>query len=194
MDDSLRPLTEAVWATLTDEEKVVLTKYTQSYSYLNEPLRGLSYYGGRTQNEYDHDMPILTSALNKFKTAKDMVVRRGTGNFYIPELRKDLSGVSVGDTFTDGAFLSTACHRSKGFHDDINMIILVPKGARGAFAEPFSHYTDNLRFYHDGELWDGKSKESINSEFEWIGQRGSRFKVIKVDGRNIYLQMIGQLR
>ena len=194
MDDSLRPLTEAVWATLTDEEKVVLTKYTQSYSYLNERLRGLSYYGGRTQKEYDHDMPILTSVLNKFKTTKDMVVRRGTGTYYIPELGKDLSGVSVGDTFTDGAFLSTACHRRKGFTGDLNMIILVPKGARGAFAEPFSHYTDSFKFDYNGTLWDGKSKETIEQEFEWIGQRGSRFKVIKVDGRNIYLQMIGQLR
>ena len=139
-------------------------------------------------------MPILTSALNKFKTVKDMVVRRGTGNYYIPELGKDLSGVSVGDTFTDGAFLSTACHRNKGFSGDVNMIILVPKGARGAFAEPFSHYTDSFKFDYNGTLWDGKSKETIEQEFEWIGQRGSRFKVIKVDGRNIYLQMIGQLR
>lgn len=123
-----------------------------------------------------------------------MVVRRGTGNYFISELGKDLSMVSVGDEFTDGAFLSTAAHRSKGFHKSINMVIVVPKGARGVFAEPFSHYTDSYKFGYDGDIWDGVSKETINSEFEWIGQRGSRFKVLKVDGSTIYLQMIGQLR
>ena len=185
MDGKLRPITETIWATLTDEERRTLTKYTQTYSYLNEPLRGIPYNGYRDKSEYTHDMPILTSALNKFKTAKDMVVRRGTSNFYIPELNKDLNMVSVGDEFTDGAFLSTAVHRTKGFHTSLNMVIVVPKGARGAFAEPFSHYTDSHRFNFNGKIWDGVSKESIQSEFEWIGQRGSRFKVLKVDGNTI---------
>lgn len=194
MDGQLRPITEAIWATLTDEERRILTKYTQTYSYLNEPLRGITYSGWRANSEYNHDLPILTSVLNKFRTAKDMVVRRGTGNYYIPELGKDLNMVKVGEEFTDGGFLSTAAHRSKGFDHSINMIIVVPKGARGAFAEPFSHYTDSYKFDWEGEVWDGVSKESINSEFEWIGQRGSRFKVLKVDGNDIYLQMIGQLR
>lgn len=194
MDGQLRPITEAVWATLTNEERMLLTKYTQTYCYLNERLRGLSYSGGRGIDEYNHDMPILTSALNKFKTAKDMVVRRGTGNYYIPELGKDLSMVSVGDEFTEGGFLSTAAHRDKGFGGSINMVIVVPKGARGAFAEPFSHYTDSYKFDFEGQIWDGASVETIEHEFEWIGQRGSRFKVLKVDGSTIYLQMIGQLR
>ncbi|MCR4769653.1 MAG: hypothetical protein K5874_05530 [Bacteroidaceae bacterium] len=61
--------------------------------------------------------------------------------------------------------------------------------------EPFSHFTDSGKFDFDtNDLWDGVSKESIQSEFEWIGQRGSRFRVLKVEGSNIYLQMIGQLR
>ena len=124
-----------------------------------------------------------------------MVVRRGTGNYYIPELGKDLNMVKVGDEFTDGGFLSTTAHRTKGFFKSYNMTIIVPKGARGAFAEPFSHFTDSGKFDFDtNDLWDGVSKESIQSEFEWIGQRGSRFRVLKVEGSNIYLQLIGQLR
>lgn len=64
-----------------------------------------------------------------------------------------------------------AAHREKGFFLDYNMIIVVPKGARGAFAEPFSHYTDSLKFDWETDiLWDGKSKETIRGEFEWIGQ------------------------
>lgn len=195
MDKLLRPITESTWKTLSEEERIVLTKYTQTYSYLNEPLRGIPYCGGRPKSEYDKDLPLLTSALNKFKTSKPMVVRRGTGSYFIPELGKDLIQVKPGDVFTDGGFLSTACHRDKGFGGVVNMVIFVPKGARGAFAEPFSHYTDNYKFdFNSKSLWDGNSKESINSEFEWIGQRGSKFRVISVEGGTIYLQLIGQLQ
>lgn len=194
MDKRLRSITKNTWAKLTPEERRVLTKYTQTYSYLNEPLRGLTYSGNRPKTEYNNDLPTLTSALNKFRTKEDMVVRRGTRSYYIPELNKDLSMVKPGDMFTDGAFLSTAAHREKGFYLDYNMIIVVPKGARGAFAEPFSHHTDSLKFdWGTDILWDGKSKETIRGEFEWIGQRGCRFKVLKAEGRNIYMQLIGQL-
>ena len=194
MDSELRPITEAVWATLTEEERRVVTKYTQTYSYLNETLREIRYLGSRTQAEYDRDMPLLTSVLNKFQTTKDMVVRRGTGNFHIAEIGKDLIDVKVGDIFTDKAFLSTACHRDKGFFESIEMVIVVPKGARGAFAEPFSHFTDNFRFSFDDEIWDGISVEEIRREFEWIGQRGCQFKVLKKQGSRIFLQLIGQLQ
>jgi hypothetical protein len=34
----------------------------------------------------------------------------------------------------------------------------------------------------------------MGDEAEWIGQRGSKFKVLKKEGRTIYLQMIGQLQ
>lgn len=195
IDKLLRPITESTWKTLSEEERIVLTKYTQTYCYLNEPLRGISYYGEHTKSEYEKDLPLLTSALNKFKTIKPMVVRRGVKNFYVPDLGKDLIQVKPGDVFIDKGFLSTACHREKGFNMPINMVILVPKGARGAFAEPFSHYTDSHKFNFESKtIWDGSSKEEIRSEFEWIGQRGSQFKVISIDGGTIYLQLIGQLQ
>lgn len=92
-------------------------------------------------------------------------------------------------------FLSTAVHRHKGFSESYNLVIVVPKGAKGVYAEPFSHYTDYHKFDYDDEIiWDGKSVETINSEMEWIGQRGSQFKVLKKQGKTIYLQMIGQLQ
>lgn len=195
MDDMLRSITSNGWKSLSNEEKRILTKYTQTYSYLNERLRGIPYYGYRTIDEYENDLPILTNALNKFKTTKDMVVRRGTSDYYMPEISKNLSDVKVGDEFTDKGFLSTACHREKGFFQSYELVILVPKGARGIFAEPFSHYTDNLKFdFESNALWDGKSKEYIGGEFEWIGQRGCRFKVFKKVGNRIFVQLIGQLK
>lgn len=195
-DKRLRALAEQAWTTLTDEERLILTKYTQTYCYLNEPLRGLPYYGSLTPNaDHIHDLPILTSALEKFKMPQNTVVRRGVNDYAIKELGYNLSSVKVGDVFVDKGFLSTAVHRNKGFNQNYNLVICVPKGAKGFYAEPLSHYTDQGRFnYQTKNLWDGKSIETIGGEAEWIGQRGSQFKVLKKSGRTIYLQMIGQLQ
>lgn len=192
VDDILRKHSESVWPELVEEERYLLTKYTQTYSYLNEPLRNQYYCGGRPKSEYDNDMPKMTAALSRVRTQQDMVVRRGTSDYFIPEIGKNLSEVEVGDTFIDGAFLSTACHREKGFGGAVNMIILVPKGSQGIFAEPFSHYNCGSYDFNSNRIWDGKEKVGIGGEFEWIGQRGSRFKVIRKSGKNLYLMLIGQ--
>ena len=194
-DNRLREYTERIWATLTKEERIILTKYTQTYSYLNEPLRGISYYGACAREEFEHDLPILTRAIEKFAMPQNTVVRRGVSNFTIDSLGYDLGNLKKGDVFVDKGFLSTAVHRHKGFSESYNLVIVVPKGAKGVYAEPFSHYTDYHKFdYDDGVIWDGKSVEKINSEMEWIGQRGCQFKVLKKQGKTIYLQMIGQLQ
>lgn len=194
-DNRLRQYTERIWATLTKEERIILTKYTQTYSYLNEPLRGISYYGERASEEFELDLPILTRAIEKFAMPQNTVVRRGVSNFTIDSLGYDLGNLKKGDVFVDKGFLSTAVHRHKGFFESYNLVIVVPKGAKGVYAEPFSHYTDYHKFdYDDGVIWDGKSVEKINSEMEWIGQRGCQFKVLKKQGKTIYLQMIGQLQ
>lgn len=192
VDDIMRPQSEAAWPGLVEEEKYLLTKYTQTYSYLNEPLRNQYYCGARPKSEYENDMPKLTAALSRVRTKQDMVVRRGTSDYMIPEIGKMLSEVEVGDVFIDGAFLSTACHRNKGFGGSVNMIILVPKGSQGIFAEPFTHYNCGSYDYQSNRIWNGKDKVGLGGEFEWIGQRGSKFKVIRKSGKNVYLQLIGQ--
>jgi len=134
---------------------------------------------------------------------ENFVVRRGVKNFTIKELGYGLDKLKAGDVFVDKGFLSTSIHKTKGFSSDgkagFNFVIVVPKGAQGFYAEPFSHYTDDKKFTHHGgiskaNLWDGVSKEQIRDEQEWIGQRGSRFRVLKKVGNTIYLQMIGQLQ
>ena len=193
-DSILRKMTEADWKRLTQEQRLVLTKYTQTYSYLNEPLRGIRYYASKTKDEFNHDMPTLTEALSKQRMPQNTVVRRGTGDFPIKALGKNLGDVQPGDEFVDGAFLSTAVRVDKGFHETYNLVIVVPKGAQGMYVEPFSHYTDSLRFdYSSNRLWDGVTKESMGGEREWVGQRGSKFRVLRKKGNTIYLQMIGQL-
>lgn len=192
VDDIMRPQSEAAWPNLVDEERYLLTKYTQTYSYLNEPLRNQYYCGDRPKDEYNNDMPKLTAALSRVRTKQDMVVRRGTGDYFIPEIGKNLSDVEAGDVFIDGAFLSTACHRDRGFGGSVNMVILVPKGSQGIFAEPFTHYNCGSYDFQSNRIWNGKDKVGMGHEFEWIGQRGSKFKVLKKSGSTIYLQLIGQ--
>ncbi len=193
VDDIMRPQSEAAWPNLVEEERYLLTKYTQTYSYLNEPLRNQYYCGDPAKKaDYANDMPKITAALSRVRTKQDMVVRRGTSDYFIPEIGKNLSEVEAGDVFIDGAFLSTACHRDKGFGGSVNMIILVPKGSQGIFAEPFTHYNCGSYDYQSNRIWNGKDKVGLGGEFEWIGQRGSKFKVIKKSGKNVYLQLIGQ--
>ena len=192
MDTMLRTETEQVWANLTEMERRVLTKYTQTYSYLNEPLRGIRYQGDRLLAEFEKDMPILTDALDKMKASTDFVVRRGTSNYEIKSLGKYLSDLKAGDEFIDGGFLSTAVHTGYGFTETCNLYIVVPKGSAGIYAEPFSHFTDSCKFSFRGSLWDGLTKESMGSEREWIGQRGAKLRVIKTDGNTIYLQIVSQ--
>ena len=81
--------------------------------------------------------------------------------------------------FNDYALLKRKLNELLDFDDDITIISGTANGA------------DSL-----GEklLWDGKSKENIVTEFEWISQRGSEFKVIKRAGNTIYLQLVSQLK
>ena len=138
-------------------------------------------------------MPLLTKALSKNKLDKDIVVRRGTNDYGIPELSKRLSELNEGDEFIDGAFMSTAIEKDSGFlNRDYNLVIVYPKGSNGIYAEPFSRYTGNS-FDYEGKIWDGKEYSTLGSEMEWVGQRGSKFRVVRKSGRNIYLQVIGQL-
>ena len=80
------------------------------------------------------------------------------------------------------------------------VVILVPKGAHGAYAEPFTYYNGGDAKggkYSSGvnrsvNLWNGSYDASHGIEYEWIGQRGSKFRVVKKTGSTIYLQLIGQ--
>lgn len=195
-DAELRAIVKKQWATLSDDERLVLTKYTQTYCYLNERLRKQRYIGGRGIDEYNNDLALLTSVLQKFKMHRNICVRRGTADYPIAELGVgSLGELKVGDKFNDGAFLSTACHPSYGFHDEYNLVIAVPKGAAGLYAEPFTHYNDNRKYDFEKKiLWDGVKDESFGGEHEWIGQRGTRYEVIKKVGNTIYLKMIAQLK
>ena len=191
-DNALRPTTEKRWQELTDKQRRVVTKYTETFSYLNERLRGIKYLGDRPQSEYSEDLPILTDVLANTRTIAPMVVRRGVNDYFDTSLGKHISELKPGDEIIDYGFLSTSTTPRGGFSADYVFIIAVPAGAQGIYAEPFSHYTDSGRFSYKGEVWNGSSVEELRYEMEWIGQRGSRMRVISVVGNTIHLILTSQ--
>jgi hypothetical protein len=76
--------------------------------------------------------------------------------------------------------------KGKGFSGYI-FNIYCPKGTKMMYAEPFSRYGKGSKIN-----WDGISKQaSFGYEDETIIQRGTTFKVIKVEkkGGNIYFDL-----
>lgn len=191
-DNALRPTTERRWQELTDKQRRVVTKYTETFSYLNERLRGIRYLGDRPQSEYSEDLPILTDVLANTRTTAPMVVRRGVNDYLDKSLGKYISELKPGDEIVDYGFLSTSTTPRGGFKAGYVFIIAVPAGAQGIYAEPFSHYTDSGRFSYNSEVWNGSSVEELRDEMEWLGQRGSRMRVISVVGNTIHLKIISQ--
>ena len=191
-DNNLRPATEKRWQELTDKQRRVVTKYTETFRYLNQRLRGFRYSGDRPLSEYHEDLPILTDILANTRTTSPMVVRRGVKNYLDMSLGKYISELIPGDEIIDYGFLSTATTPLDGFKDEYTFVIAIPAGAQGIYAEPFSHYTDSGKFSYKGEVWNGSSVEELRHEMEWIGQRGSRMRVINVVGTTIYLNLLSQ--
>lgn len=191
-DNALRPTTERRWQELTDKQRRVVTKYTETFNYLNERLRGIRYLGDRPQSEYSEDLPILTDVLANTRTTAPMVVRRGVNDYLDKSLGKYISELKPGDEIVDYGFLSTSTTPRGGFKAGYVFIIAVPAGAQGIYAEPFSHYTDSGRFSYNSEVWNGSSVEELRDEMEWLGQRGSRMRVISVVGNTIHLKIISQ--
>lgn len=221
-DAVLRDKSGEVWRTAVTDEKNAIYDYTQSYHKFNEPLRGIEYgtnkylgvgnvdlnqigvngYGykvGQVKKEID----AMTDIIEKSSYDFDIWVNRGTGlngmdkffgidpsDFYLSE--SELAAKLVGTTPTEYGFMSTGVAKGKGFSGAIKMNIYCPEGTKMMYAEPFSAFGNGA-----GKHWDGISTQSyFGSEAEMILQRGTQFRVTKVEksGSIWYIDMdvIGQ--
>lgn len=91
----------------------------------------------------------------------------------------------IGKTFQEGGFMSAGSAKGKGLLKKITMNIFAPKGTQASYFEPFSAYGNGGK-----RSWNGKSSQSSYSqEFETVFQRGTKFKVTKVEEKfgHIYL-------
>lgn len=185
-DDVLRAKCGEVWRKATDEEKDAIFGYTNSYHNINEPLRGLTYYGSAADTQLGLDrIPLMESIINKSYYDKDIWLQRGGG---MVELKKyGLSNYAsatdaeimalVGKEGTEGAFTSAGVAKGKGLGGKVIANIYAPRGTKMMYAEPYSSFGNG-----SGRSWDGISKQStFGSESEIILQRGTTFRVTKVE-------------
>lgn len=185
-DDILRAKCGEVWRNATDEEKDAIFGYTSSYHNINEPLRGLTYYGSAADTQLGLDrIPLMESIINKSYYDKDIWLQRGGG---MVELKKyGLSNYAsatdaeimalVGKEGTEGAFTSAGVAKGKGLGGKVIANIYAPRGTKMMYAEPYSSFGNG-----SGRSWDGIAKQStFGTESEIILQRGTTFRVTKVE-------------
>lgn len=204
-DTKVRGVLESVWGGAIDLEKRAAYRYTKGSSYINEPLRQ-QHYSGKYIGVYngEEDTAALTNIINRSKYDFDMWLQRGVdiggleGVFNINLYGKDLATIRselVGKTGIEPAFSSCANAKGTGFSDkQVIYNIYCPKGTKMLYSEPFSEFGSGAK----SASWDGISKQTtFGSEAEMILQRGTKFRVTKVDYSGgqwfIDVEVIGQL-
>lgn len=207
-DAALRPKSGTVWQAASSDERQAAWKYTSGSGSFNRPLRG---YDGNWHNfkgvgnvSLDNEgsesaIKHLTDLIDRSQYNFDIWLNRGIGTssgaasfLQIPETvltgasQSDLNNLLVGKVVKDEAFVSCGSAKGAGFSGYI-FNIYAPKGTKMLYAEPFSAFGQG-----HGQNWDGLSGQtSFGGEFETIIQRGTEFRITKVDkqGSNIFFDI-----
>lgn len=197
VDDKLRGPTGEVWQDATQAEREAAYFYTHTYSSINEPLRGIPYYGSKSLKVAQSKVPHLTSIISKSTFDFDVWLQRGIdygalkGMFGIDVTfmtASERANALMGKVGVDNGFISCGSAKGHGYSKPVIMNIYCPRGTRMLYAEPFSQYGKGTQ----SPNWDGISgQSSFGSEFETILQRGTHFRVTKVEntGYEIYLDV-----
>ena len=90
-----------------------------------------------------------------------------------------------GQTFTSHSFMSTGIAKGTGFSGDVNYEIFAPKGTRAIYAEPASYYGNTVGM-HEKLYKAGQSYSDVGHEAEIIIQRGTDFRITKIDVDDYY--------
>lgn len=184
-DKRLRGVCGAVWRAASRDEKEAIHGYTQSYHNIQEPLRGLTYYGSSASKAQGlRRIPHCESIIRKSTYDFDMWVQRGDGMIALKKfglLNYDSATDAeiyalVGREGNEGGFWSAGVAKGKGFSGAVIFNIYIPRGTQAMYCEPFSYYG-----HGGGKSWDGVSPQSsIGYEAEILLQRGTKYRVTKV--------------
>lgn len=184
-DKRLRGVCGAVWRAASRDEKEAIHGYTQSYHNIQEPLRGLTYYGSASQKAQGlRRIPHCESIIRKSTYDFDIWVQRGDGMIalkkfgllnYSTATDAEIYAL-VGRVGNEGGFWSAGVAKGKGFSGSIIFNIYIPRGTQAMYCEPFSYFG-----HGGGKSWDGVSPQSsIGYEAEILLQRGTKYRVTKV--------------
>lgn len=207
-DAALRPKSGTVWQAASSDERQAAWKYTSGSGSFNRPLRGYDgnwyNYKGVGNVSLDNEgsesaIKHLTDLIDRSQYNFDIWLNRGIGTssgaasfLQIPETvltgasQSDLNNLLVGKVVKDEAFVSCGSAKGAGFSGYI-FNVYAPKGTKMLYAEPFSAFGQG-----HGQNWDGLSGQtSFSGEFETIIQRGTEFRITKVDkqGSNIFFDI-----
>ena len=207
-DAALRPKSGTVWQAASSDERQAAWKYTSGSGSFNRPLRGYDgnwyNYKGVGNVSLDNEgsesaIKHLTDLIDRSQYNFDIWLNRGIGTssgaasfLQIPETvltgasQSDLNNLLVGKVVKDEAFVSCGSAKGAGFSGYI-FNVYAPKGTKMLYAEPFSAFGQG-----HGQNWDGLSGQtSFGGEFETIIQRGTEFRITKVDkqGSNIFFDI-----
>ena len=213
-DDALREVCGQVWRNASKTERQAIYDYTCGSGGFNRPLRGYdgswSNFKGIGKVDLDAEgrasaIKGMTNLINKSSYDIDVWLQRGIETSrgaasFLGIAEKDLRNLPqsqlaqklVGKPVTDQAFASCGSAKGQGFRGYI-FNIYCPRGTKMMYAEPFSSYGKGAELQ-----WNGITKQkSFGHEDETIIQRGTTFKVIKVEqkGGNTYfdLEVISQI-
>lgn len=184
-DKVLRDKCGDVWVSASDDEKDAIHGYTSSYHNIQEPLRGITYYGSDAQRKLgEKRIPLIESIINKSSYDFDMWLQRGDDMVALKKFGlSNYNSASdaeiyalVGREGTEGAFWSAGVAKGNGFSGQIIFNIYAPRGTKAMYCEPFSAFG-----HGDGRHWDGRNKQSsFGYESEILIQRGTKFRITKV--------------
>lgn len=196
-DDVLRTTCGEVWRKASKAEKDALYAYTQGSGGFNRPLRGHDGYWGNFKGVGKVDLNSegrgaaiqhMTNVINRSTYDKDIWLQRGIETAegaasFLGISEKALRNLPLGDLkqlegkeIIEPAFASCGSARGQGFSGYI-FRIYCPRGTKMMYAEPFSHYGAGGK-----RKWDGKKPQaSFGYEDETIIQRGTKFRVTKVE-------------
>jgi hypothetical protein len=202
-----------VWQSATKAERAAIYDYTQGSGGFNRPLRGYdgSWHdfqgvGKEPLNNEGRGGAIknMTTLIARSKYDFDIWLQRGIEtsdgaaaflgisednlrHWSQAQLQKNLIGDDI--ERTDHGFVSCGSSKGKGFNGYI-FNVYCPKGTKMMYSEPFSHYGDGDKLHWDWDSiakhLDGISKQSsFGYEDETIIQRGTTFRVIKVEKKGM---------
>ena len=108
---------------------------------------------------------------------------------------KELAKALEGQVVQNHAFTSTGIASRTGFDGDVAYRIYAPKGTKGIYAEPQSYFGHTI--YSSAELYKkGQSYYSVGNEAEVILQRGTRFRITKLEKQGstfvVHMEVIEQ--
>lgn len=187
-DGMLRKVAGEKWEAATEKQKDAIYAYTSSYHNIQEPLRGLTYYGSSSSTTAGlARIPEITALIETSSYDFDMWVQRFDDKMSLMKfginpfqpITDAMMNSLVGKTGTEGGFQSAGCAKGGGYKAGRNITynIYCPKGTKMMYIEPISACGNG-----SGRSWDGKSgQHSFGSEIEALIQRGTTFRIIKVE-------------